>query len=224
MTVLADYRSSILQFLGDTSGDRYSTGILDEALRQALNKYSNAWPQVKEADITVATAGRDQSLSACTGIVAVLDLVYPYVSTNKEHQTFEHAFYQFRKAGVPMISILGSAIPQVSQHFRVRYTVPHTIENLDSAAATTVEHDNVLVIGGSAFSALIRSGLTAEAQGSWASDVGQLEHFAAVVMREFDAMLARLRVANPIYLSLGYPSSALHSTVRALWKLDQWDT
>jgi hypothetical protein len=70
MTLL-EYRTRILDAIGDPTKARYSDAVTAEGLRMALEEYSKANPQIRETTITVVLAGRDQILAG------VIDLLYP---------------------------------------------------------------------------------------------------------------------------------------------------
>ena len=78
MSALAAFRTRILLMLGDSGAARYSNDEIDEALRQALVLYSKAYPQISSQEITISAAGRDQTLTACTNFMNLIDFIYPY--------------------------------------------------------------------------------------------------------------------------------------------------
>ena len=80
MTTLALYRTRIINSLDDSTL-KYSNDIIDEALRKVLNEYTRAFPNIKTASVTVSTAGRSQSLSSCSNLMNIIQLVHPYIAS-----------------------------------------------------------------------------------------------------------------------------------------------
>ena len=73
-----DFHTVMLVQLGDDGGDRFTSGVLDEALRQALQLYSHAAPRLLSGTLTLTGAGQMQSLAALSGLIEVVEVVFPY--------------------------------------------------------------------------------------------------------------------------------------------------
>ena len=65
-TPLADLRDRLEEILADTGNAIWSTGNLDEAIRQAVHEYSLARPQEQQTSITLTADGREISTSTIT--------------------------------------------------------------------------------------------------------------------------------------------------------------
>ena len=193
MSALAAYRSRIHLILGDTAADRYSQDLVDEAIRQALDQYSRAWPQILSASHTVATAGRDQSLSAITGLQTILQVIYPYTATVTTPDYFTGYYLTF--GPTPSIHISGDSVPAVGQIIRITYTKAHAIKDLDTGTATTVldSHEGILCTGSAGFAALMRSSEVSESYGSRASDLNQLADIGKSYLEVFYDYLRKLQ-------------------------------
>jgi hypothetical protein len=215
MSALAAYRSRIHLILGDTAADRYSNNLVDEAIRQALDQYSRAWPQILNASHNVVTAGRDQSLSAITGLQTILQVIYPYsVSTILTPDYFTGYYLTF--GPTPTIHISGDSVPAVGQIIRITYTKAHTIKDLDTGTSTTVldSHEGILCTGAAGFAALMRSSEVSESYGSRASDLNQLMDIGKTFLEVFDNYLRKLQSEHQAHRNV-IPDAG--------WQLDGWD-
>jgi hypothetical protein len=213
-TALADFRTRIRNMLVDTSSARYPNAQLDEALRQSLSEYSDSFPQVLTASVTVATAGRIQSLATLTAPRQVLSILFPY-SASADPDTLNYgSWYFYIEAAVPKVHITGPNIPQVGQILYLTYTSPHTIKDLDSAGTTSLvpAHDTYLTIGAAALCAIQRGSALIEAFTSRSSDVAQLIAWGNNQLIIYRKFLSTLKSAS-------FPPGQLPG----LWKLDQWD-
>jgi len=79
MTNLTSYRSRITSSLDDTTA-KYSSGVIDEALRKILNEYTRAFPNTAAAEITVRIGGKSQPLSPCLNLLTIIRVIHPYSS------------------------------------------------------------------------------------------------------------------------------------------------
>src|SRR5262249_40638212 len=78
MSTLAQLEARVAARLVDGSNAVYSTATLDEALRTALADYSAAFPAAAETYLTLPGDGREVALSSLTGLMAVLDVWWPF--------------------------------------------------------------------------------------------------------------------------------------------------
>ena len=219
MSALAAFRTRVLLMLGDTGAARYSNDAIDEALKQALSMYSNAYPGIDCQEITIAAAGRDQSLASCVSFMNLIDFVYPYDSSTADPLIFSGSFYMYWKAGMPYLHIGGSRVPAAAEKILVNFSAYHAIEDLDSAEATTIrgDHESYLVIGAAGIAAINRGMKVAEAYGSQASDDSQLLVWGNQRLSSFQVILNNLRISGAPRPSTGFPGASPH------WELDKWD-
>lgn len=214
MSALAAFRTRIVNSLDDSTL-KYSNDIIDEALRKVLNEYTRAFPNIKSTSFTVATAGRTQTLTSCTNLMNIIQLVHPYVSTAADPFCNEREDFTLTWLdGSPMAYFTGDDIPQVAEVIFVKYAAKQAIKDLDSAAATTVrdDHESLLIVGAAGQAALIRaSGLTEK----WGTIPGQQSNLAIwghAQYRRFMDFLIEIRSEQPIDI---FPHSG--------WRLDEWD-
>jgi len=214
MTDLAGFRTRILALLGDPAGARYTNATLDEALSQALEEFSVTVPNLIIEEFTVVTAGREQLITTVPSFLNVLQVVYPYNGTATE-QTLLDAFYAWHDGEYLALYIGGPAVPAAGEVIQIYYTIPHTVENLNSAVATTINpaHDGLLSQGASAFSALLRAAQMVETPGKRLEDTTNLQKWGQEQRSHFTSSLRLL--AN------GHTHTAALPT--AGWKLDGWD-
>jgi hypothetical protein len=213
MTTLTDFRTQVLQILGDPSGSRFDTDTLDEALRWALGEYGRAAPQVMTAEFTVTTAGREQDLSSLSGIGSILELYYPYTSGD-ESPTQQAGFYQYQRGGKLYATISGHNVPAVGDVMRITYTTGQTIENLDSATETSVlsTHEYVLASGAAGKAATMRAAALIEMYGSRQEEYTRLEAWGEKMLIEYADRLLMIKAEN---IFPGFRPQG--------WQLDDWD-
>ena len=210
---LATYRTRIQNSLDDTSS-KYTNDIIDEALRKVLNLYTRANPNIKTATHSVTTAGRRQTITAA-GLIAIIQLVHPYDASVDDPFTYEREdFYQVYENGDPVIYFSGPDIPQVGEDIYIKYGAAHTIDDLDSAAATTVrdDHEDILVVGAAGQAAMMRASGLNEQWGGRPGEMSALMSWGTAQYREFLAFIEEIKqeVTIPIF-----PSD--------YWQLDDWD-
>jgi len=152
MAVLADYRSDVGNLLATAvDASTWTTALLDEALRRALGELNLLL--VYESDFTVATGGYEQDLSSLTDIYTVLAVAYPW----QEGWDFARYLAVWRVVG-PNKIYFSTVRPAAGETIRVRYCKQHKIDDLDSAAATTVPdlHRSLVALWAAAYACELR--------------------------------------------------------------------
>jgi hypothetical protein len=215
MTILTDYRTAILNLLSD-DGTRFDNDTLDQGLRLALMEYVQYSPDIIQVEFTVTTAGRDQDISAITGYEKSLQICYPY-TTGQDTPTEVEAYYEYKSAGGPLIHFQGNIIPQVGEKLLILYTAFHTIEDLDSAAVTSVPdiHKTILVSGAAGHAGIIRVSQIGEAYTTQSGSKIFISEWAKKELATFRYLLRNIRQGQSGLTSLNSG---------AYWNLDQWDT
>ena len=215
MSALAAYRTRITNTLVDSTS-KFTTTTIDEALTKVLGEYSRAFPNVANATITVATAGRSQTLTACTGLTTVIFLIHPYDSTLSDPAIYEREdFTVMWQSNVPYAYFLGPDIPQAGEKIYVQYAAKHTIDDLASAAATTVrdDHEDWLVLGAAGQAAIMRASSLNEQWGAKAAEMDKLLLWGSEQYKKFQDFLQTLRMDAP-----------LDAFSDSFWSLDDWDS
>src|SRR5690242_7387464 len=78
MSTLAQLEARVAARLVDAANAVYTTATIDEALRTALSDYSTTLPLASETYLTLPAAGREIAIDSLTGLIAVLDVWWPY--------------------------------------------------------------------------------------------------------------------------------------------------
>ena len=211
---LAAYRTLVLNILAETLV-KYTNDNLDSAIRRALNDYSRAFPDVAETSLTVATAGRTQSLSTLTSLMGVLGVIHPYISTNPDPWANRRADYVLDwSAGSPRLTFQGSLIPKLSDKIYIKYLKRQFVKDLDSATSTTLrdDHEIYLAQGAAGYAAMSRSSGLNEQWGGRPGEMSQLMQWGRDSVNRFQLFFESIKLdfSDGVFNDSG-------------WKLDQWD-
>ena len=215
MANLAAYRTRLTNSLYDTT-TKYGNDILDEALRKVLSEYTRAFPNVLTQEITISAAGRSQALSACSSLINVVQLVHPYNASLADPFVHEREDFTITwQNGSPTAFFSGLDIPLAGELIYVKYAGRHTIEDLDSAAETTVrdDHEDLLIVGAAGQAAMIRASGLNEAWGVQSGEMSQLMVWGNNQYQRFIQFLAEIRTEQSLDI---FPDT--------YWNLDKWDT
>lgn len=132
MAILSAYRTSLDNILATAvDSSTWTTAIKDEALRMALDDLNPLLAY--ETSFAVSSTSYSQSLATITDINQILALAYPWASGGD----FGKLLVEWRLGGLAAAEFY-SVQPASGQTIRVRYTKLHKIQDLDSAASTTV--------------------------------------------------------------------------------------
>lgn len=142
MSDLAALRGRAALLLGDSGYARYSTDMIDEALRSALAELNRSAPQTCDSVLALASAGREVNLSAVGGLVEVLDAWWPYKSEGWPPNRVS-GWRLYWQAGSPVLLLHDGegGEPQAGENLRLWYAAAHTLEDLDGATATSLPAD-----------------------------------------------------------------------------------
>jgi hypothetical protein len=150
--LLADYRSELDNLLATAvDSSTWTTAIKDEAIRRALEEYNDFL--IYESSFTVIDTGHEQDLSSLTALDQILAIATPWSNTS----TFSLYLKAFRTISYQIIRIEQHE-PAAGDLIRVRHTKKHTIQNLDSAVATTIpdNHKRMLSLGAAGWACDLR--------------------------------------------------------------------
>jgi len=155
-TTLASLRDRVEATLQDSTNATWSTDDVDEGIRQALQEYSKVIPHRAIGTISLSADGREISLASLTGLVNVERVWWDYDSTDPAHPP---RWRDFEVWPGSILFINDADEPQNGDTVRVWYTLPHTLNGLDSETTTTLPpgDDTLLVTGAAAHAALFRS-------------------------------------------------------------------
>lgn len=214
MANLASYRTRITNSLNDVT-TKYSNDVLDEALRKTLSEYTRAFPNISTHEIPIGTAGRAQSLSACSDLINVIQLVHPWNPGAADPFINEREDFVITwQGGTPTAYFTGADIPRVGEALFVKYAGRQTIEDLDEAVQTTVrdDHEDLLVVGAAGQAAMIRASGLNESWGVKSGEMSQLMVWGSNQYNRYLVFLAEIRTEQPINI---FPDT--------YWALDDWD-
>jgi hypothetical protein len=159
MSALAAFRTAVLALLDDAALARYTNVQVDAALRQALAAYQNARPLVR----TYSVDGTgDYQITMPDGFDAIA--VTEVYLDNSDDPPTPLTFYAFLRDEQWIVQTTGYLV-SATESLLVTYTLPHTIDDLDSAAGTTIppEDEQAVQIGAAGYAALSRAVSRAEA-------------------------------------------------------------
>lgn len=220
MSTLAQLRDRVEVILSDTSNAIYSTGLIDECIRQCLHEYRQASPQESETVITLPGDGHEITLNSISGLLSVTDVYWPYDSTASEvwPPNRVKGFQLFWDNGLPLLILTNyeGSQPQQDDEVRVWYTLPHTIDGLDSGAGTTIpaSHESALCNGAAGKAAQARIHDLAEVSGSDGYMMALIGTWSQTLLTNWLSFLDTLRAQSS---RSGLPFS------KSGWKMDQWD-
>lgn len=214
----ADYRTRVAQQIFDTANAYWSTTAIDEALRTALQEYSQAYPSEVVANLTLSATSLEISLASLTGLISVHNAIWPYTSTDPLYNLLDSYKLDRRAAGNFLLITpqQGAGYPVANQLLRLWYGTAHTIQDIDSAASTShpEDHYNILTYGTCGHALNMRS---IDIAGEFNIDTRAAERLysAGVQWRaQFAANLSALRAQR---------TSNFGKVSSGGWKMDKWD-
>lgn len=188
---LAELRDRVEQILLDTGNAIWSADHIDEAIRRALHEYSKVKPLIAIGTLTLSADGRELDASSLTGILGVREIWCDYTASDPEFPPNRRQYEYWPDEQT--IYVTDDYEPQNGDVCRVFYTKLQTIEDLDSATATTLPGDDETLIceGASGYAATSRAvdlaeqvtldRLTAQQIRAWG--MAQLQRFRAGLKR-----------------------------------------
>lgn len=217
---LADWLDKLELDLMDTGNAIWDTTTLSNCIRQSLRDFSTVNPDTKVGTVTLAADGREVSLSTLTNLIDVLEVWWPYTAASPEwYPNRVKGWRQYILSDVPYLYFteLEGNEPQSGEVVRVFYTLRHTIEDLDSATATTFsnfEFQPVILNGAAGRAAQARAIDLIETANTDLYQVGLLQQYANRKLRLFYAQLDAIRAKK---VREGHPWMDG-------WDLDKYDT
>ena len=149
--ILSAYLAAMRLTLATVTGETltYTDALLTEGLRQALREYDQYALPIK-AELT-AVAGYEQSMASLTELVELVLIAVPWEASAVPNLAERVVQWSWVSPGVVWLDYDCAA----GEKMLVMYRKQHTVDDLDSAASTTVltEHERLLVLGGAAWSA-----------------------------------------------------------------------
>jgi hypothetical protein len=214
---LAAIRDRVEARLQDATNTRWATGDLDEAIRTALEQYSKYKPQHKLATVTLGADGREVDVSSLTDLLRVEKVWWDYDSSDP---SYPPNYRQFEVWPGDILFIDDREAPSSGDKVRIWYTATHTIEDLDSATATTIPADDegTIVTGACHFAVQIRSAELAESLTAHDDVVQNLRHYADEQGTNFRYQ-AQMDLRAYVRRAQAYPQEDIDEAVR--WALSR---
>lgn len=153
-TTLTALRDRVETQLSDSSNLVWSTGDLDEAIRQALDAYTLHLPHRAITSITLTAAGREIDVSSLT-FTSIEHIWWDYDASSPDYPPKWRTFEVWPGS---ILYITDVEEPAAGDVVRIWTTARHTLNGLDSATVTTVpdQHVSLLAQGAAAFAVLQR--------------------------------------------------------------------
>jgi hypothetical protein len=218
MSNLAELEVRVAGVLWDVSQAVWSQEVLEEAIRTALDAYSQVVPQGTSAVVTLAAAGRQLDIFMLDGLLNVTRVYWPYDST--EETWPPNRVKGFRLDWIatnPVLTLTAfdGPQPQTGDEVKIWYTCRHTIEDLDEADETTLpeQHESLLVLGAAGHAVQGRSLDLLRISEVDPDLVSKYERWAEGRLAEFRAGLEVLR---------GQAARGGESWGEG-WRLDKWE-
>ncbi len=218
---LAQYQARLATFLMDEANAVWPTTALDEALRQALDEYSQANPLSLETVLTLPAAGREIALNGLTGVQQVTEVWWPFDSGAVAQgwpPNRPRGWRLWWDDAQPVLILAddAGAEPQAGDELRLWYTAGQRIQGLDGADATTVSarHESLVVLGAAAYACWSRSVDQTETAATAAVTTPNYAALALRFLRLFRARLQDIRTAQGQVRGTPFGPG---------WRLDHWD-
>lgn len=181
---LITLRDRVEARLQDASNAKWSADDLDEAIRTALEQYSKYNPAHAIGTVELSAAGREIDISSLSDALQIEKVWWSYDSSDP---AYPPEFRQFEVWPGDVLYIDDREEPAVDDVVRIWYTKMHTIEDLDSATATTIPADDegTIVTGACHFAAHSRALELAEQVTAHDEVYDQLKKYADEMGRNF---------------------------------------
>jgi hypothetical protein len=152
---LATLRDRVEQILMDSGNAIWSTGDVDEAIRQALAEYSKIRPLQAVTTVNVAATAHELDISTVTGLIGVLRVWCPYTAADPEDPPSWRDFEHWTDLDI----LYFPDEVEAGDVARIFYDKVQALKDLDSAAATTFpdEDESLLATGAAGYAALSRA-------------------------------------------------------------------
>lgn len=180
---LTTARTRVAQLLDDTTNARYTTAQIDQALRTALDELTQYQPVTRTYTVDVDGKRRialPASLQALNILAVELWDSDPSADDSLECKT-EYVDEQW------IIEFPSTYTPPAYEVVTIRYTIPHLLDGLDSAAGTTVPAwlGNALCMGAAGFAAQERAASRSESVNLQPNVLSQLMQLAVTYLTKF---------------------------------------
>ncbi len=208
MTAWEMLRSTTLQLLGDENGKRFSDGMLRVGLQFALEVYGLYFPRTTDLEVEANVVNADSALVnlSLTGGMILNSVALQRGTAGGWQEIACIAQQQGERYCFRSQTFIGLMAPLP---LRVRLQLPHQLEGLDGAAATSLpaHHLQTLCEGTAGFALQARAAAIAEVNGKRPQDFPRLERQAKALLNSFQTRLRNDAEASLARASLPFPVS-----------------
>jgi len=194
---LTTLRDRVELMIADVSNVTFSTGAIDEGIRQALHRYSKRRPLSVITTLNIATTGREVSVASLTGLLGVSEVWLPYTAASPEQPPLRRGFELWFDQNVLYFpyDANGGFEPTAGEVARIFYSKLQTLSGLDSATVTTIPLDDetLLATGAAGYTVLPRAREATETVmlTEQVPISAQLMAWAKMKLEEFEASLSQ---------------------------------
>ncbi len=211
---LAAVRDRVEVLLQDTDMGNltWEAGDINEAIQEALERYTKVNPAREIDTVTLAADGREIDISSITSYLSIERVWWDYDSTDPRYPP---RWRDFELWPDDVLYINDPGEPQTNDVVRVWLTKKQTIEDLDSATASTLPADDVtlVVTGAAGIAAMMRSRQVGELLNVDGWVPRRAREWGGERLAEFEAGLDRI----------GAQIASRASGIASVAGLDRWD-
>ena len=211
MPTIEDIRNRVRQILDDASGDRFSSAMLENAIRQALARLDEKLPLIRNLEQPITTPGRDVTF---TGLVHPLYLVEVCIMPEAESHAREvkTGFSYTLQDTSGSLHFNDPVVLSVGGCLRVTYAAQNTLTGLDGSVETSLPDAACAALETSAasFACLLRAASLAETYGARVGESARLVEQSKLWKQLSEESLSKLKTFQPFEFPDGFA-------------LDPWD-
>ncbi len=214
MSDLTTLEARIQDLVKDSGAADWTTAELDQAMRLALSELSQLCPARAVASVDAVDSQYEYSLSSITGLVAVVEVWYPYLSTDDSYKMPNPVKWRMLDDTTLLLEDLDED-PDSDYDLRVFYDKVQTLAGLDAASATTLNdaEKSCLVLGAAGYAAIAKAQYLA-------NRVTTGEDAALMVSKWGNARLAEFKQRA---FQLGQADAVADDARVGPWSVDKWD-
>jgi hypothetical protein len=219
MTTLTDIQTRVAQALEDPGGIRFSTVLLGEAVRLALDTLDQRLPRLLTSEIAIDAGGREVLLPGLTDCLYLVGLRIKRGDLQVREMEPESEFsYQFE--GEQMrLHFSGKRTPRSGDVLVITFAAGHSLQGLDGAATTTLPaaYESALVNGAAGHACLLHATKLAETYGTRPNETARLIEISQLRLNEFAQSVGNLKVLQEFGFPPGFRLEGEDLADRGRW-------
>lgn len=216
MTTIDDINERVRVVLGDTQETRFSTEMLTEAVRLALDTFNQRLPRVVVEETILTTGGRKLTLTLPEGFLYVMNVEVSHGSGASECFEPGGGFTYQVAAGILTVNFSKKPTPAAGDTLRLTYAAGYNLAGLDGAAVSTLAgaYESALVNGAAGHACLLRATQLAETYGTRPGEPARLLQLSQQHLEAFGSTLASLKTLQEFGFPPGFALDAEDSNHR----------